>query len=538
MAPHAPWWRQAVVYQVYLRSFADGDSDGTGDIAGLRSHLPYIRSLGVDAIWINPWYVSPLNDGGYDVADYRAIDPRFGTLDDAVALIDEASQLGLRVLLDLVPNHTSSEHPWFQEALASAPGSSARDRYHFRAGRGANGSEPPTNWTSNFGGSTWTRVSDGEWYLHLFDPTQPDLNWSNPEVRAEFDDILGFWLDRGASGFRVDVANGLVKDPNYPDMGTKDGRPVRREQTPYSDQDLLHEIVRGWRTLVERHDGILVAEAWVDSWERLANYLRPDEYHQAFEFDFMLAPWDAGAFRAIIEAAVRGSSGVGAVPTWVLSNHDIVRQATRYGLPQDLDARDWLLDGDRSLLDPGLGLRRARAAALLMLALPGSAYLYQGDELGLPEVDDLPISALEDPTWLRSGHTRKGRDGCRVPLPWSTHGSSFGFGSDGSWLPQPRDWGSWSVEAQDGASGSTLELYREAIRLRKKHLTSTEAFEWAELADDLLVFDRGEVRVIVNFGDNPGPLPPGDVLLVSSVANDGLLPADTAAWVRGEGGST
>jgi alpha-glucosidase len=517
---------------VYLRSFADGDGDGTGDIPGLRSRLPYIRSLGVDALWINPWYVSPMNDGGYDVADYRAIDPSFGTLEAAIALIDEASQLGLRVLLDLVPNHTSSEHPWFQEAVASAPGSPARDRYHFRTGRGANGSEPPTNWTSNFGGSTWTRVSDGEWYLHLFDPTQPDLNWSNPEVRAEFDDILEFWLDRGAAGFRVDVANGLVKDPLYPDLGTEDGRPVRREQTPYSDQNLLHEIVRDWRSVVDRHDGVLVAEAWVDSWKSLANYLRPDEYHQAFEFDFMLAPWDAGGMRTIIDAAVRGSSGVGAVPTWVLSNHDIVRQVTRYGLPQDLDARDWLLDGERSWLDLELGLRRARAGALLMLALPGSAYLYQGEELGLPEVDDLPVSKLEDPIWARSGQTRKGRDGCRVPLPWTTSGSSFGFGADGTWLPQPSNWGRLSVETQDGTPGSTLEFYREAIRLRKAHMKDTEAFEWVETSDDLMVFDRGKVRIIVNFGDTPLRLTPGEVLLATSATDGGFLPAEAAAWVR------
>jgi alpha-glucosidase len=531
MAPHAPWWRQAVVYQVYLRSFADGDADGTGDIAGLRSRLPYIRSLGVDAIWINPWYVSPLNDGGYDVADYRAIDPRFGALDDAVALIEQAERQGLRVLLDLVPNHTSSEHPWFQEALASPSGSPARDRYHFRAGRGANGAKPPTNWTSNFGGSTWTRVDDDEWYLHLFDPTQPDLNWSNPGVRAEFDDILRFWLDRGAAGFRVDVANGLVKDPGYPDIGTADGRPLRREPTPYSDQDLLHEIVRDWRKVVEERDGILVAEAWVDSWERLANYLRPDEYHQAFEFDFMLAPWDRRALRVIIDAAVEGSTGVGSVPTWVLSNHDIVRQVTRYGLPQDLDARDWLLDGDRSLLDLDLGLRRARAAALLMLGLPGSAYLYQGDELGLPEVDDLALSKLEDPTWARSGHTRKGRDGCRVPLPWSRSGSSFGFGDGGSWLPQPPYWGSLSVEAQEGIAGSTLELYREAIRLRKGHLAGIEAFDWVDAGEDMLAFDRGPIRVMVNFGSDQAALSHGEILMASAEL-DGGLPPDSAVWIR------
>jgi alpha-glucosidase len=533
VAPESPWWRQAVVYQVYLRSFADGDGDGTGDIAGLRSRLGYIRSLGVDAIWINPWYVSPLNDGGYDVADYRAIDPGFGAMEEAEALIAEAGEQGLRILLDLVPNHTSSEHAWFREALASPPGSPSRARYHFRPGRGKDGSRPPTNWASMFGGSTWTRVPDGEWYLHLFDPTQPDLNWSNPEVKAEFEDIIKFWLDKGAAGFRVDVANGLVKDPAYPDIGTRDGRPRPGVPVPYSDLDLLHDIVRGWRRRVDEYpESILVAEAWVDGWERLAAYLRPDEYHQAFEFDFMQAPWDAQEMRAVIDAALAGSSGVGAVPTWVLSNHDIVRQATRYGLPQDVDARDWLLDGDRALLDVGLGLRRARAAALLLLALPGSAYLYQGEELGLPEVHDLPPAVLEDPTWARSHYTRKGRDGCRVPLPWARAGSSYGFGADGSWLPQPRWWGTMSVEAQDGVAGSTLELYREVIDLRKRQLMGSGGFEWADGSGGSLAFDRGEVRVIVNFGGDPMPIPRGEVLVASVPIEDGLLPSDGAVWVR------
>lgn len=531
MAPGPSWWRNAVVYQVYLRSFADGNGDGTGDIAGLRTRLPYIRSLGVDAIWINPWYVSPLHDGGYDVADYRAIDPQFGTLEEAVGLIEEAHRLGLRILLDLVPNHTSAEHPWFQEALVSPQGSPTRDRYHFRPGRGGDGSRPPTNWASIFGGSAWTRVSDGDWYLHLFDPSQPDLNWSNSEVRAEFEDILRFWLKKGVDGFRVDVANGLVKDPDFPDIGTDDGRPRRGVPIPYSDLDHLHEIVREWRKVVDEYDAILVAEAWVDGWDRLVNYLRPDEYHQAFEFDFMEAPWDAVVLRGIIDAALTGSSGIGSVPTWVLSNHDIVRQATRYALPQELEAQGWLLDGDRSLLDPGLGLRRARAAALLMLGLPGSAYLYQGEELGLPEAHDLPLDELEDPTWVRSGHTRKGRDGCRVPLPWTMSGPSLGFGSNGSWLPQPRDWGDLSVEAQDSVAGSTLELYREVIGVRSEQMAEVESFEWVEDGEAVLSFDRGAIRVMVNFGPGRVSIPDGEVLVFSDEI-DGGLPPDSAVWIR------
>ncbi len=529
-----PWWRNAVVYQVYLRSFADGNGDGTGDIAGLRSRLPYIRSLGVDALWINPWYVSPLNDGGYDVADYRQIDPRFGTMEDAIGLIEEANHIGLRVLLDLVPNHTSSEHVWFQEALAAGPGSRARARYHFRPGRGPDGAEPPTDWTSIFGGSSWTRVDDGEWYLHLFDSTQPDLNWANPEVRSEFLDIIRFWLDRGASGFRVDVANGLEKAPTYPDIGVVEktkGMPGG-DLHPYSDRNELHEIVREWRAVVDEYpEAILVAEAWVENWERLARYLRPDEYHQAFDFEFMESPWEKEAMESAISIAVPTSAAVGAVPTWVLSNHDIVRQVTRYGLPQTLDARDWLLDGDRALLDAGLGLRRARAAALLMLGLPGSAYIYQGEELGLPEVHDLPLEVLEDPTFGRSGRTLKGRDGCRVPIPWTVEGASFGFGSDGSWLPQPADWGRLSVESQEGAPDSMLDLYRTAIRVRNHHLAGSEAFEWVEAGVGCLAFQRESVLVVVNFGPESAVMPGGEVLLASSELSEGRIPPDTTVWV-------
>lgn len=529
------WWRHAVTYQVYLRSFADGDGDGIGDIAGLRSRLPYLRSLGVDAIWINPWYESPLNDGGYDVADYRSIDPRFGTLDEAGRLLKEAGDLGLRVLLDLVPNHTSSEHVWFREALASAAGSPARRRYHFRPGTGADSGDPPTDWKSVFGGPAWTRAADGEWFLHLFDPTQPDLNWANEEVQAEFRDIIRFWLDRGANGFRVDVANGLVKDPSYPDVGDEreslllahDG-----DDHPFWDREGIHDIVRGWRAVVDEYPGsVLVAEAWVRSWAQLARYLRPGEYHQAFEFQFMLSPWDRDMMRDTVEAALNGAAAVGAVPTWVLSNHDVMRHSTRYGLPQGVDPKAWLLDGDRSLLDPELGLRRARAATLFMLALPGSAYLYQGEELGLPEVHDLPLDVLDDPVWRRSGHTEKGRDGCRVPIPWTIEGASFGFGPHGSWLPQPPEWGRLSVEAGDGVEDSTLELYRKALRLRAEHLARAGSFEWVDSGPGAIEFRRDGVTVVLNFGSGPVPIPEGEVLISSSVIEDRRLPSDTAVWL-------
>ncbi len=536
MTQPSPWWRNAVVYQVYLRSFADGNGDGIGDIPGLRSRLPYLRALGVDAVWVNPWYASPLNDGGYDVADYRRIDPGFGTLEEAMELFGEADRLGLKVIVDLVPNHTSSEHVWFQETLASPSGSPARGRYHFRPGRGRGGDQPPSDWQSVFGGPAWSRVPDGDWYLHLFDASQPDLNWANPEVRAEFVDILRFWLDRGAAGFRVDVANALTKDPDYRDLGYEEEplSAVGGDGHPYLDRPDLHEIVREWRAVVDGYPGaVLVAEAWVRNWDRLAEYLRSDEYHQAFDFLFLQARWECDDVRTRIADALAGAASVGSVPTWVLSNHDVVRHPTRYGLPQDIDARRWLLDGDRGLLDLELGLSRALAAALLMLALPGSVYLYQGEELGLPEVDDLPVDVLDDPIWERSDHTIKGRDGSRVPIPWTRSGRSFGFGGDGGWLPQPPDWGGISVEAQEGVDGSTLELYRTALTLRRGWMDEDENLEWLDLGQQVLAFTRGSgVVVLVNFGREPVVIPEGQVLLASGDIVDGLLPEDTAVWIR------
>ncbi|MDX1449634.1 MAG: glycoside hydrolase family 13 protein, partial [Acidimicrobiia bacterium] len=524
MAGTYPWWRHAAVYQVYIRSFKDGNGDGTGDIAGLRSRLGYLRELGVDAIWINPWYVSPLNDGGYDVADYRQIDPRFGTLEEAEAFIADATTQGIRVLVDLVPNHTSSEHPWFQEALAAGPGSPERARYHFLRGKGPDGAEPPNDWQAVFGGSAWQRVADGEWYLHLFDVTQPDLNWANPEVREQMNDVIRFWLDRGAAGFRVDVAHSLAKDPTYPDVGEEPEvllASTERTDHPFWDRDELHEIVREWRSVLEEYPGtMMVAEAWVADWERQARYVRPDEFHQSFDFHFLTSPWDVEAMRTAITKSLAGVGTVGAIPTWVLSNHDVVRHPTRYGLPQEIVAKDWLLDGDRSLLDEELGLQRARAATLLMLALPGSVYLYQGEELGLGEVHDLPPEVLDDPVWRRSGHTEKGRDGCRVPLPWEPSGESFGFGSDGSWLPQPAWFGPLAASAQSGVEGSTLELYRAALHLRREHFVNDEDLEWLDLGERVVAFRRGSgAGCVVNFGPEEVPLPDGDLLLASPPLN-------------------
>lgn len=529
------WWRTGVVYQVYIRSFADGNGDGTGDLAGLRSRLPYLRDLGVDGIWLNPWYRSPLHDGGYDVADYRDIEPRYGTLDEAEALIAEAHDHGIKVVVDLVPNHTSSQHAWFQEALASPSGSAARDRYHIVPGRG-DGSEPPNNWTSVFGGPGWSRLEDGEWYLHIFDHTQPDLNWENPEVIEEFQSIFRFWIDRDVDGFRVDVAHGLAKDMSYPDIASKGDDILVSAKTaghPYWDRDEIHPIVRGWRSVLDQHPGtMMVAEAWVAT-ERLPLYVRPDEYHQSFNFDFLAAEWDAEEMQQVLSESITATQAVGAAPTWVLSNHDVVRHATRYGLPVGTDWRAWLLEGPHDILDVDLGLARARAGTLLMLALPGGVYLYQGEELGLHEVWDLPIDVLDDPVWEQSGHKRKGRDGCRVPMPWTSDGPSLGFGEHQGWLPQPDSFAEKSVEAQEGVAGSTLELYRTALAERKRHFTTDEVIEWLDAPPGVIGLRRGSgAECWLNVSGAAMPLDPArEILLSSGPLADGVLPANTAVWL-------
>ncbi|SFC56302.1 alpha-glucosidase [Nocardioides terrae] len=529
MPDPSDWWRDAVVYQIYVRSFADGDGDGVGDLPGITARLPYLRDLGVDAVWLTPFYPSPQHDHGYDVADYCDVDPLFGTLDDFDRLLATAHGLGLRVVVDLVPNHTSSEHSWFRSALRAEPGSPERERYHFRSGRGPDGAEPPNNWQSLFGGPAWTRVPDGEWYLHLFDPTQPDLNWADPEVVELFDEILGFWLDRGVDGFRVDVAHGLVKDPDLRDqLVDADGRPssrrVRGERsmveldvadTPMWDQPGVHEVFRRWHRILDKAgpDRMTVGEAWTQTAEASAAYVRGDELDQVFNFAWTVAEWSAGSFRDVVDGTIAAMQPVGAAPTWVLSNHDVVRHPTRYG------------GGAR-------GLARGRAATLAMLALPGSSYLYQGEELGLEEVD-VPPEHRQDPAWLRGG--RQGRDGSRVPLPWSGAEPPFGFGPAGStpWIPQPTDWSSLTVEAQSGVAGSTLEFYRSALAARRRFATPEgEAIRVAHGGGEVFSFERGSLRVVVNCGDVPVRLPRGRILIASGAVSEDLLPPDTAVWLR------
>jgi alpha-glucosidase len=532
------WWRSAVVYQIYVRSFADGNGDGTGDIAGMRDRLTYLERLGIDAVWINPWYKSPLHDGGYDVADYREINDQFGTTAEAEAFITEARSHGIRVLVDLVPNHTSSEHIWFREALAAAPGSAARERYHFLDGRGETGELPPNDWRSVFGGPAWTRVDDGQWYLHLFDDSQPDVNWEHPDVADEFDAVMRFWLDRGAAGFRIDVAHALVKEPGYPDAGltVNDGK-GQGEPLPYLDRDEIHPIVRRWRRLLDEYDGerMMVAEAWVAA-ERRPLYLRPDEYHQAFDFDLLSAAWDADTFRSIIGESLIAAAAVGSNATWVLSNHDVVRHATRYGLPAGVEPGRWLLDGPHDALDAARGARRARAAALLTFALPGSVYVYQGDELGLPEAWQLPVEVLQDPIWEDSGHAVKGRDGCRVPIPWESSGPSLGFGDVEGWLPQPAEYAALAASEQEHDASSTLQLYRRALATRRDHLDPDATSTWLDLGAAVVALERSDgVRCIVNMGDEPISLPGGTILLASTEIDASQLPSqlppDTTVWL-------
>ncbi|WP_329316501.1 glycoside hydrolase family 13 protein [Streptomyces sp. NBC_01262] len=539
------WWRSAVIYQVYIRSFADGNGDGVGDIAGIRSRLPYLKSLGVDAIWINPWYKSPMADHGYDVADYRAIDPLFGTLADAEQLIEEAHRHGIRVIPDIVPNHTSDQHAWFQAALTAGPGSPERERYVFRPGRGSDGTEPPNDWVSCFGGPAWTRLSDGEWYLHLFAPQQPDLNWQHPDVRAEFESVLRFWFSRGVDGFRIDVAHGLVKHPELPDLpphqDPDDGQPRQHIDHPHWDRDEVHDIYRAWRKVADEFPGdrVFVAEAWADTPERLAAYVRRDGLHTAFNFDFLMSSWDPRDLRGVIDGSLAMLGAVGAPATWVLSNHDVVRHPSRYGRKT---ARRWVANEPyrpEGPLNLELGTRRARAAALLMLALPGGAYVYQGEELGLPEVEDLPEAVLQDPLWERSGHTERGRDGCRVPIPWSGPTAPFGFSPDDAsaapWLPQPADWGEHSVEEQTGDETSMLELYRAALRLRREHPALGDGtLTWLDAPAGVLAFSRAPGLIcVINLSGEPFPLPGHtSVLLSSGPVDDGLLPPDTAVWLR------
>ena len=528
------WWSGAAIYELYVQSFADADGDGVGDLAGVRARLPYLAALGIDAIWYSPWYPSPRSDAGYDVADYRSIDPSFGTLGDADALIAEGHRHGIRTIIDIVPNHCSDRHPWFQAALAAPPGSAARARFWFRPGRGPGGDLPPNGWQSIFTGSAWTRTkgpdgAPGEWYLHLFAPEQPDFNWANPQVRAEFEDILRFWFDRGVDGIRIDSAALLTKDPDLPGFGPDD-------PSPYADRDDVHDIYRAWRAVADSYSGrVLIGEIWLPDAARFARYLRADELHTVFNFPYLCAPWDAAGLRQVIDRTLAFQAAAGAPATWVLSNHDVDRHVSRYGRADTsfgLDRRD-----HSQPVDLALGTRRARAAALLTMALPGSVYLYQGEELGLWEVEDIPADLRQDPIWHRTGGADPGRDGSRVPLPWSGQEPPFGFSPPDAvrepWLPQPKQWRDLTVEAQTGDPGSMLELYRDALQIRHAEFVGEGPMTWLPAPGGVLAFDRGGVTCVANLSPAPADLPLHTaVLLASASLAAGQLPPDTAAWLR------
>ena len=547
-----PWWRDAVTYQIYIRSFADANGDGKGDIEGIRSRLPYLKKLGVDAIWITPGYPSPQNDHGYDVADYMSIEPDYGTLADAERLIKETHEHGMKLIVDIVPNHSSDVHVWFQAALKSAPGSLERDRYMFRDGKGKDGELPPNNWQAVFGGCAWERIIEadgkpGQWYLHLFAKEQPDLNWDNPEVREHFVDVLKFWLDRGVDGFRIDVAHGMVKAEGLPDVVAADPKAemLAPENRPFWDQDGVHEIYREWRKILDSYPGdrMAVAEAWVSPASRIARYLRPDELANSFNFDFLSSPWTPEDLKKMINRSMEALAEVGAPSSWVFNNHDVVRSVDRFDLGLLAGNANTTLErhGDVTKFDLARGTARARAGALLMLALPGGAYVYQGEELGLPEVRDIPEDRLSDPRWEMSLRTDRGRDGCRVPLPWKSESTgAFGFSNnsavtpDDAWLPQGPTWGAFSVESQEDKADSTLGMYRKALAIRKSEAGLGDgAMNWIDAGSDVIAFSRpGNFVCYVNFGKAIA-LPAGaQVLLSSSPLTGQEIPKDCAVWMR------
>lgn len=516
-----PWWSSAVFYQVYPRSFADSNGDGVGDIDGLVAHLDHLERLGIDAIWLSPVTVSPMADHGYDVADPRDIDPLFGGMAAIERLIAAAHERGIKITMDVVPNHTSSQHVWFQAALAAGPGADARARYYFRDGLGPDGTLPPNNWTSVFGGSAWTRVVEpdgkpGQYYLHLFDAEQPDLNWENPEVFDDFEKSLRFWLDRGVDGFRIDVAHGMAKPPGLPDAKESVKVLSHSDDDPRFNHPSVHDIHRKIRKIVDEYSGaVTIGEVWVMDNQLWAEYLRPDELHLGFNFRLTKIDFDAGQIHDAIENSLAATAIYDAVPTWTLSNHDVDREVTRYG------------GGE-------IGLRRARAMAMAMLALPGTVFIYNGEELGLPDVLDLPDEVLQDPTWERSGHTERGRDKCRVPLPWSGSTPPFGFSaSANTWLPMPKEWAALTVEKQSADPGSTLSFFQRAIALRRARSEFGDAkFEWLVAPVDALVFrGRGGLVCALNAGDRPIALPAGELVLASGPLVDGLLAPDAAAWL-------
>jgi alpha-glucosidase len=534
--PGSEWWRSGVIYQIYPRSFADQSGDGMGDLPGITSRLPKLKELGIDAIWLSPFYTSPQKDAGYDVADYRGVDPLFGTLQDFDLMVSKAHELGLRVMIDLVPNHSSDQHEWFQKALAAKPGSPEREYYHFKDGRGEDGELPPNNWVSMFGGPAWTRVPDGQWYVHLFDSSQPDLNWENPVVRDEFEDILRFWLDRGVDGFRVDQPHAMGKERGLPDHPYVEeagaGFIEGRENPPMWFQDSVHDIFRSWRKILESYPGerAMCGEAYVLPLSFMALWVRPDEFHQTFNFRFLDAGWDKEKLVSAINESFEAFDNVGAPSTWVLNNHDVIRHASRFGGDYGRATASDGIGPENPQPDNELGLRRAKAATLFMLGLPGASYLYQGEELGLPEHTTISPEHRQDPTFFRTAGARVGRDGCRAPLPWESGNTSNGFSISGNaWLPQPETYAKLSRNLQESDADSTLNLYKQALAIRKDLKLGEGSFDWLS-DDDVLSYQNGNLSVVHNFSNAPVDLN-GKVLLSSAQLVNGQLSPNETAWV-------
>jgi len=559
----AEWWRTSVIYQIYPRSFADGNGDGMGDLQGVTERLESLAELGIDAIWFSPFFKSPQRDAGYDVADYRDIDPRFGTLADFDALVAKAKTLGLKIIVDLVPNHSSSDHAWFQAALEAAPGSQERARYIFRDGLGENGELPPNNWESVFGGMAWTRITEpdgtpGQWYLHIFDSSQPDFDWKNEEVRAEFDSVLRFWLDRGAAGFRIDVAHGMIKVDGLPDVvannSTMSGQDspdaVKTEESqdelikrlqkenPFWGQEGVHEINRRFRKILDEYDDrVMCGEAWVHPLSRMASYVKPGEYHQTFNFGYLETPWNKEKLQDVVTESLTAFGAVGAPSTWVLSNHDVIRHATRMGYDQ-VPKQGHGIGPKYAQPDEAKGQRRARAASAFMLGLPGGAYIYQGEELGLPEHTTLEDKYREDPTFFRTNGERVGRDGCRVPLPWEAGvNESNGFSTTGaSWLPQPASYKRYARSEQEGVAGSTLELYKRLLKERKAFDLGNGEFRWAPefMNETTLAYINNGILVLANFSGDPVVIPAGEILVTTQhdLRLKGELEHDQVVWIK------
>ena len=564
--PHRQWWKDALVYQVYPRSFADANGDGRGDLQGIIDHLDYLQSMAVDAIWMSPCFPSPQRDHGYDVSDYFDINPTYGDLAVFDTLVAEGRKRGIRIMLDVVPNHCSTDHEWFQSALKAGRGSKLRDRFYFRDGRGTSGELPPNNWMSIFGGPAWTRVTEpdgtlGQWYLHVFDSGQPDMNWEHDDVKKHFDDMLTFWFDRGVEGFRVDAVAIVGKTAGLPDgpepLPGESAAAAATKNTHFQHKEVAHSYWRRWRRLIDKYEAdhpgrelVTVSEAYTPGDPKLLlRYVQPDQFHQSFAFDLTMAPWIAKYIREATDGVYQTLSEAGANLSWTLNNHDTQRSVTRYGRANADDESSFTgnnLVYNEAAVDLDLGLRRHRAMLLYAAALPGALYLYQGEELGLPEWLELPADRREDPVFIRTGGKERGRDGCRVPLPWTADpATGFGFStppvSDSPWLPQPEWWGTYNMADQDGVEGSLLEFYRE-VMFKRREIENAAPLDWVlhddpALIDSVLAFRRGSLLMVMNVSRDDVTIPaevvgPARVWASSVPVSGNVVPANSAVWYR------